>query len=73
MIVKLFIISSKNTIKYSEISIYEEPNKYNKLKNQYYVKTRNISTFGNNIIIDKQNTLVINKSINFILAYISFE
>lgn len=50
----LFISSSIYTIKYSEISIYEDTYKYNdKLKNEYYVKTGNISTFGNKIIIDK--------------------
>lgn len=54
----LYISSSDNTIKYSEIPIYEDPNKYND-KNEYYIKTGKISIFGNKIIIDKQNTLII--------------
>lgn len=65
----LYISSSDNTIKYSEIPIYEDPNKYNdKLKNEYYIKTGKISTFGNKIIIDKQNTLIINKNINTLIC-----
>ena len=65
----LYISSSDNTIKYSEIPIYEDPNKYNdKLKNEYYIKTGKISTFGNKIIIDKQNILIINKNINTLIC-----
>ena len=61
----LYIFSSDNTIKYSEISIYSEPNLYNqKLRNEYIIKTGNISTYGNKIINNLQNTLVINKKIN---------
>ena len=61
----LYTFSSDNTIKYSEIPIYADPNIYNqKLRNEYYLKTGNISTYGNKIIINHQNTLVINKNIN---------
>ena len=35
----LYTVSSDNTIKYSEISLYDVPNKYNeKLLENYYVK-----------------------------------
>jgi hypothetical protein len=61
----LYTFSSDNTIKFSEIPIYEEPNKYNqKLRNEYYLKTGNISTYGDKIIVNHLETLVINKNIN---------
>ena len=46
----LYTVSSENTIKYSEIPIYEEPKKYNnKLKQNYYIKEGKIETFGDQI------------------------
>jgi len=61
----LYTFSSDNTIKYSEIPIYAEPNIFNqKLRNEYYLKEGNISTYGNKIIVNHQNTFVINKNIN---------
>ena len=46
----LYTVSSDNTIKYSEIPIYDEPYKYNeKLKYKYYIKERTISTYGDKI------------------------
>ena len=61
----LYTFSSDNTIKYSEIPIYADPNMYNqKLRNEYYIKRGNISTYGNKIIVNHQSTLVINKNIN---------
>ena len=61
----LYTFSSDNTIKFSEIPIYVDPNMYNqKLRNEYYLKTGNISTYGNKIIVNHQNTLIINKNIN---------
>lgn len=61
----LYTFSSDNTIKYSEIPIYAEPKLYNqKLRNEYYLKTGNISTYGNKIIVNHQSTLAINKNIN---------
>ena len=61
----LYTFSSDNTIKFSEIPVYAEPYIYNqKLRNEYYLKTGNISTYGNKIIVNHQNTLVINKNIN---------
>ena len=41
----LYSVSSENTIKYSEMSIYEDPNKYNdKLRKNNYVLKGKIST-----------------------------
>ena len=61
----LYTFSSDNTIKYSEIPIFEEPKLYNqKLRNEYYLRKGNISTYGNKIIVNHQSTLAINKNIN---------
>ena len=61
----LYTVSSENTIKYSEIPIYEEPNKYNKkLKESYYIKEGNVSFFGDQIISQSQKILIINKNID---------
>jgi hypothetical protein len=61
----LYTFSSDNTIKYSEIPIYTDPNLYNQiLRNEYYIKKGNISTYGNKIILNHKSTLVINKKIN---------
>ena len=61
----LYTFSSDNTIKFSEIPIYAEPYIYNqKLRNEYYIKKGNISVYGNKIIVNHRNTLVINKNIN---------
>jgi len=61
----LYTFSSGHTIKYSEIPIYSDPKLYNqKLRDEYYLKRGNISTFGNKIIANNKNTLVINKNIN---------
>ena len=47
----LYTVSSENTIKYSEIPIYDDPNKYNeKLMESYYIKTGNISSFGDKLL-----------------------
>ena len=46
----LYTVSSENTIKYSEIPLYEDPNKYNrKLMENYFVKKGKISTFGDKL------------------------
>ena len=61
----LYTVSSDNTIKYSEIPMYEEPNKYNeKLKEKYYIKQGKISTFGDKLISETEKLFVINKYIN---------
>ena len=62
---KLYTVSSENTIKYSEIPIYEEPNKYNiKLSKQYYIIKGNITTYGDKIISMSEEIFVINKKID---------
>ena len=62
---KLYTVSSENTIKYSEIPIYEEPKKYNKkLMKNYYVKKGIISTNGDQIISESNEIFIINKNIN---------
>lgn len=62
----LYACSSEETIKYSEIPIYEEdPNKYNDiLKNEYEIKSGNISLFGNKIITKENKTLIMSKNID---------
>ena len=61
----LYTVSSENTIKYSEIPIYEEPNKYNKkLRKNYFIEEGKISTFGDKIIAKSENIFIINKKIN---------
>lgn len=61
----LYTFSSDNLIKYSEIPIYADPSLYNqKLKDEYYLKRGNFSAFGNKILINSKQTIVINKNIN---------
>ena len=61
----LYTVSSENTIKYSEIPIYEEPNKYNiKLRKQYYILKGNITTYGDKITSKSKEIFVVNKKIN---------
>ena len=43
----LYTVLSENTIKYSEIPLYENPKKYNeKLIENYYIKKGNILAYG---------------------------
>ena len=64
----LYTFSSDNLIKYSEIPIYADPKLYNqKLRDEYYLKRGNFSTFGNKLIINNKNTILINKNINAII------
>ena len=66
---KLYTVSSENTIKYSEIPIYEEPKKYNeKLRKNYYIKKGIISTYGDQIISESNEIFIINKSIDTFLT-----
>lgn len=62
----LYACSSDQTIKYSEIPIYEEdPNKYNdKLQIEYDIKSGNISYNGNKIIAKEENTLIMSRNID---------
>jgi hypothetical protein len=42
----LYTVSSENTIKYSEIPIYDEPNKYNRqLKEKLFIKKGEITNY----------------------------
>ena len=61
----LYTVSSENTIKYSEIPIYDEPNKYNeKLIENYFIVKGKIITFGDKLISDNEEIFVINRKIN---------
>ena len=61
----LYTVSSENTIKYSEIPIYEEPNKYNeKLIENYYIKKGTIIAYGDKLISNSNEIFVINKNID---------
>ena len=61
----LYTVSSENTIKYSEIPVYEDPKKYNeKLKQSYYIKEGNVSFYGDKIISKSKKILIINKNID---------
>ena len=54
----LYTVSSENTIKYSEIPIYDEPNKYNKqIKDKYYIKKGEITNYGDKIAYAYNNSL----------------
>ena len=62
----LYTCSSGHPILYSELPIYDEPNKYNKiLKNKYIIKNGQAEFFGNKIIIKEDNSFIINKDIIF--------
>ena len=61
----LYTVSSENTIKYSEIPIYTDPNKYNdKLRENYYILKGDISTYGDKLISESDEIFVINKKID---------
>ena len=61
----LFTVSSENTIKYSEIPIYEEPKKYSdKLIENYFIKKGKIIAYGDKLISKSSEIFVINKNIN---------
>ena len=61
----LYTVSSENTIKYSELPIYEIPNKYNeKLIENYFIKKGKIIISGNKLISDSKEIFVINKKID---------
>ena len=61
----LYTVSSENTIKYSEIPIYEDPSKYNdKLRDNYYILKGEISTYGDKLISESNEIFVIDKNIN---------
>ena len=62
----LYTCSSDHLILFSELPLYDEPNKYNNiLKNQYIIKRGKAEFFGNKIIIRENNSIVFNKEIIF--------
>lgn len=61
----LYTVSSENTIKYSEIPTYDDPNKYNeKLMKNYFIKKGNILAYGDKLISRSTEVFVINKNID---------
>ena len=67
----IYTCSSGHPILYSELPLYDEPNKYNdKLKAQYKIEVGDANFFGNKIIIKEENSIIIeanlklNSSIN---------
>ena len=60
----LYTCSSGHPILLSELPLYDEPNKYNNiLKNKYIIKRGKADFFGNKIIINQNNSIIINKEI----------
>jgi hypothetical protein len=67
----IYTCSSGHPILYSELPLYDDPNKYNdKLKAQYKIEVGDANFFGNKIIIKEKNSIIIkanlklNSSIN---------
>ena len=66
----LYTVLSENTIKYSEIPLYENPKKYNeKLTENYYIKKGNILAYGDKLTDGFEK---IQQIINFNIIYIFF-
>ena len=62
----LYTCSSGHPILYSELPIYDEPKKYNKiLKNKYTIKNGQADFFGNKIMIMEDDSFILNKDIVF--------
>ena len=62
----LYTCSSGHPILFSEVPLYDEPNKYNNiLKNKYIIKRGKADFFGNKIIISQNNSIIINKELIF--------
>ena len=58
----IYTCSSGHPILYSELPLYDDPNKYNQLlKNKYIIKGGNADFFGNKIITNEKNNIIINK------------
>jgi len=58
----IYTCSSGHPILYSELPLYDDPNKYNQLlKNKYIIKGGNASFFGNKIITNEKDNIIINK------------
>ena len=62
----IYTCSSGHPILFSEIPLYDEPNKYNLiLKNKYTIKNGKADFYGNKIIIKKDNSIILNNEIIF--------
>jgi hypothetical protein len=62
----IYTCSSGHPILYSELPLYDDPNKYNELlKNQYIIKSGDAEFFGNKIITKGKNNIIINKNFKF--------
>ena len=58
----IYTCSSGHPILYSELPLYDDPNKYNQLlKNKYIIKSGNADFFGNKIITKGKDNVIINK------------
>ena len=58
----IYTCSSGHPILYSELPLYDDPNKYNKLlKSKYIIKNGNADFFGNKIIANEKDNIIINK------------
>ena len=58
----IYTCSSGHPILYSELPVYDDPNKYNDfLRNKYYIKSGNAEFFGNKIISNEKNNIIISK------------
>ena len=62
----IYTCSSGHPILYSELPLYDDPNKYNQLlKNKYIIKGGNADFFGNKIITNGKDNIIINKEFKF--------
>ena len=60
----IYTCSSGYPILYSELPLYDNPDKYNEiLKNKYYIINGDAEFFGNKIISTGKNNIIINKEI----------
>ena len=62
---KIYTCSSGHPILYSDLPLYDDPNKYNDiLKNIYFVNNGDTEFFGNKIITKGKNNIIINSELN---------
>jgi len=62
----IYTCSSGHPILYSELPLYDDPNKYSQLlKNKYIIKNGKADFFGNKIITKGKNNIIINKEFKF--------
>ena len=62
----IYTCSSGHPILYSELPVYDDPNKYNHLlENKYIIKSGNANFYGNKIITNETDNVIINKEFKF--------